>query len=382
MQVTLFSFLDFSLYSFLLGGITEHSARSVEAISESWNLIWEIAFSGPLFAAMTNLGITISVLCIAFLLIEMGKNLLSDMNLQIFVSHLLWPLIASLFFSNHGFLLKEGSLLIRDFINTANVEIIESIAASETSISFDGALAQISDFDSILDKITSFREQCDSFTNFDQMESCLEEVESMSYELRDEYEKKYPDESEWIQVINQNIELNRINPKSLSQRTKDVLIGTGNVIINSAGGGFVGITRKILGDGEVLIKTLLYSFQIAIQHLIEVSMLLTALMSPIALGASLFPMPTKPIVAWITAFLSLGMFKLSYNVVVGLTAVAMVQNDYGPSNTMPMAIALAVLSPVLAFGIASGGGLAIFNGIAQVGGAVASLGIRAIKVNG
>ena len=368
-------------YPIHLATLLQNAADHTEHVSASWNLTWELAFTGVLFHSLTDLGITISVICISYLVLDMGKNLLMEMNLYVLINQLTWPLVAAILFANHGAMLKSSCFLIRDVINHVNQEIIDSVAKNGENLSFDGALSQVADFDSILDEVAVLRRQCDSFTDWDKMDACLEEVEAMSYGLRDDYAKLYPDATEWIKTLDQTIELNRVNPYGFVQQALDVtsgvLTGAASSVlgVNSLFMG-AGIARTALIDGEAIAKLILFAFQIAIQHMIEVSMLLTALSAPVALGISLFPMPTKPLLAWITGFLSLGMFKVSYNIIIGLVAISIVQSEIGPSNTLPLTLALSILSPLLAFGIASGGGLAVFNGISQAGAAATSFGTR------
>ncbi len=53
----------------------------------------------------------------------------------------------------------------------------------------------------------------------------------------------------------------------------------------------------------------LFALAIAFQWIIEVCMLLTALLGPLAVGGSLLPVGQKAIFAWLTGFFSVGMIK-------------------------------------------------------------------------
>lgn len=97
-------------------------------------------------------------------------------------------------------------------------------------------------------------------------------------------------------------------------------------------------------------------------------MLLTALMAPVAVGATLLPVGSNAIATWVTGFISLGMVKFSLNVISGLVAVAMVQ--VGPDDILPIALVLGLLSPILSLGIAAGGGMALFNGLTSASGMI------------
>jgi hypothetical protein len=90
---------------------------------------------------------------------------------------------------------------------------------------------------------------------------------------------------------------------------------------------------------------------------VEVMMLVTALVGPIFLGLSLFPVTNKPFIPWAISFLSLGFCKICYTLIAGLAAVAMVFNGPG-TDMLVVSTVIGLLAPVLAFSIASGSGLA------------------------
>jgi hypothetical protein len=83
-------------------------------------------------------------------------------------------------------------------------------------------------------------------------------------------------------------------------------------------------------------------------------------------GLSLFPVGTKPLIACGTSFLSLGFCKICYTLVSGLSSIAFVYA--GPENidATTVAVVLGLLSPGLAFSIASGSGINSLNAINQV----------------
>jgi hypothetical protein len=100
-------------------------------------------------------------------------------------------------------------------------------------------------------------------------------------------------------------------------------------------------------------------------YIIEVMMLITALVGPIFLALSLFPVGSKPIVTWGVSFLTLGFCKICFSLISGLSSMAMVLA--GPNNVdmMVTAVVLGLLAPVLAISVASGSGLATLSSVAQ-----------------
>ncbi len=144
--------------------------------------------------------------------------------------------------------------------------------------------------------------------------------------------------------------------------------------LDTAGAGVGMYLRSQSMPMVILIQTILMASQAAFQALIEASMLLTGLMGPIALGSSLLPFGAKPIYAWLTAFWSVGICKLCLNVISGLIAVTLYNT--GPTEMLPASIMLGLFAPIMALGMATGGGMAIFNGIT---GSVATI-VRVVTV--
>ena len=91
-------------------------------------------------------------------------------------------------------------------------------------------------------------------------------------------------------------------------------------------------------------------------------------------GASLLPIGAKPLYAWMTGFWSLGMAKLSLNIITGLAATAIAAS--AQLDTLSIAITLGLLAPILALALSAGGGMAIFSAILSAASAAASAGLN------
>jgi hypothetical protein len=107
------------------------------------------------------------------------------------------------------------------------------------------------------------------------------------------------------------------------------------------------------------------STRTAFIYILEAMMLVTGLIGPIFVGLSLFPVGTKPMVAWAISFVTIGFCKICYSLISGLAAIAMVYA--GPQNNdMTVAsVVLGLFAPVLSFYVASNTGLAALTGISS-----------------
>jgi hypothetical protein len=107
------------------------------------------------------------------------------------------------------------------------------------------------------------------------------------------------------------------------------------------------------------------TFQLGFRQMLEAAHIFTGLVGPIAVAASLLPVPfaNKAIVTWITGFLSIGAAKIFYNIVVGVAASVLVQSGATVTDPAWFTIFLGYVAPVFALGLATGGGVALWNGL-------------------
>jgi len=313
--------------------IVNNADEISRAISEGWDTIWATAFDSVLYRAVNNIGITCAVVTLMLWLYKFYQSI-QDQGSAAAWTEILVPVIVIIFLANDGQNLRTLTLGMRDGINQMNNSVLTAVNAEND---LEDSLADLSEFSSAQTQIAELRRQCDSLTNNDELTQCLQDQRARADELVTQLQGSNL-APEWLQNIQETIEDN-FAPTA------------------------TGIVRLINTPGLIVAEAIITAFQAAFQLAIEVSMLLTGLIGPIAVGTSLLPVGAKPVYAWLTAFWSLGICKLCLNIITGLVATSI--REAGPDNidTLSTAIALGIISPVLALGLAAGGGMAIFNGI-------------------
>jgi len=313
--------------------IVNNADEISRAISEGWDTIWATAFDSVLYRAVNNIGITCAVVTLMLWLYKFYQSI-QDQGSAAAWTEILVPVIVIIFLANDGQNLRTLTLGMRDGINQMNNSVLTAVNAEND---LEDSLADLSEFSSAQTQIAELRRQCDSLTNNDELTQCLQDQRARADELVTQLQGSNL-APEWLQNIQETIEDN-FAPTA------------------------TGIVRLINTPGLIVAEAIITAFQAAFQLAIEVSMLLTGLIGPIAVGTSLLPVGAKPVYAWLTAFWSLGICKLCLNIITGLVATSI--REAGPDNidTLSTAIALGIISPVLALGLSAGGGMAIFNGI-------------------
>jgi len=348
---------------------TNLSNNVSQQISESWDGLWDLVLEGGLYRVLANAGIVIAIGCLMIFLVDFAKKWLQDERGNWTLSEMAFPLIVVFFLANGDTNLATATRSLRDIINNYNDQVLGAVS---NQVNFENSLQQIAQFSSASGQITELRAQCNAIVEQEALPTCLRLQNQKAQEVLTEYRRNNPgaETSAWANELAKRMSVNELDPSSPIQGVQQILQG--------------GVGLYLSNSILPVIEALVVAFQAAFQQLLEASMLVTALLGPIALGSSLLPFGAKPFYAWLTGFFSLGMCKLCLNLLTGLMAVA--TSKVAPYDMMPTAIAIGILSPILALALAGGGGLAVFNGITSavggaagtVGGGAGSIAVRAI----
>lgn len=328
------------------------------AISDSFDQMWDEVLNGSLYGTINNLGLFFAMLTLGFWCIQLYRKL-DQPDARGGASELIFPLFALYFMANGGRNLANLTLGMRNFINGLNREVIETVGAG---IDFQGALDTLSGYSSAKSQVASLGNQCNGITKLEERQQCLQAATQQANDLIQQYQQANPDPA-WVtnlQTFAQGIGQMGGLPGAVATGVEGGLEGGLDGAINGAISGFA---APLLMVAEAVI----IAFQGAFQYAIEISMIVTALMGPIALGLSFLPLGAKPIFAWLTGFWSLGICKLSLNLIAGLVASSAAAAGPTNADTLVNAIAIGLLSPMLALGIAAGGGKAVFDGFLAAG---------------
>jgi hypothetical protein len=347
--------------------LTNSAVDVTQRATASWDYLWQVTLSGGLYRIMANAGALIAVMSLLFFIVNFAKQMMQSEAVDWVLGELIYPIVVVLLLSNGGGNLALISQGMRTGINYYNNQILEAVSSQ---INFETALSDLADFSTVNAQLSAMRSQCNTITDNQKLIQCLDEQALNARVLVEEYRRKHPQAPEWAQYLADKMGINEIDP-SRPLESVGTLIGNGVLFPVSLMADFS--SNALLMAVELFLITMQGCFQ----QLLEVSFLLTALIGPIAIGLTLLPFGTKPILAWFTGFFSLGMCKLCLNIITGLIATATLRT--GPTtDTLGVALMLGVLAPLLAFGMAAGGGMAVFNGITSaipfVGNAVTTVG--------
>jgi len=301
--------------------IIEDGQLAAETVASAFDQMWQdVIGTGGLYAAIAQLGIFFAVGTLVFWAVNLAKALLED-DYLLPLTDIVWPMLVITLLANNGQLLATGTLALRGIINDTNKVVL---ASTSSSVRLGDAYKQIMQEVGKQDVAEGLVSQCSSIADPTQQQSCLADAQTQAQQM---------------------------SGSGQTSGFQKFLDGIGSAF----------------SMGNVLsmaVRGWLLAFGIAFQWIVEVSMLLTGLLGPLAVGGTLLPVGQKSIFAWLTGFFSIGMAKLSFNIICGLVATMIV--NAGSNDPMIFAFATGILAPVLSLVLASGGGMAVFNSLSSM----------------
>jgi hypothetical protein len=363
--------IDFNI---LVNGLFSPTPTPTDPAPLALQQLWLIAMNGNWYKLVSSVGMLIAVFAVGFWSVKFYQAL-DEGSLKPAVNELIFPVILVILLSNSGENMRRLTLTTRDVINNINISVNSVIDAEVSIRSANEAISG-----DILSQIAVGRlyRQCVASADLNKIRRCADSTRlqinawtggaapAQQVSSNAQYQAQLTKFAEKMRQRN-------------SSRYNQVLAGADennpaspNRVTGQPNPGLSVLDPSYYEDdkSEGITKTIM-SFRVAFIYIVEVMMLITGLIGPIFLGLSLFPVGTKPLIAWGTSFLSLGFCKVCYTLISGLSSIAFVYAGSENIDATTVAVVLGLLSPVLAFSIASGSGINALNSVigpAQVGG--------------
>ncbi|WP_242054070.1 hypothetical protein [Nostoc sp. FACHB-888] len=341
------------------GQLAQEANNNAIAVAEGFNQLWERTISGEVYTRMCTVGALFAVATLTFFIVEWTKKMMAGEEQRAYTDFI-WPFIVVLLLSNNGSLLGKSTLGIRNYINNVNTLLLGTTAAGldlrevyEKAIGTEAARSAVG--------VTINRCQNSSLSQQEQIE-CLNKA-------KEDLKQRYPDKfgqnglfSWFTDTIDGAVDA-----------FNDVKDGKANGVelIFSPINAFVG---SAITD---IITIILVGMSGAYQWGIELTMLVTALLGPVAVGGSLLPYGAKSIYTWLVGYFSVGFGKLCFNIIIGFAGQLVADSKtYQP---MFFLFTIGLIAPFLSAGLAAGGGIAVLTQINKAAETYSSIAIEVTK---
>ncbi len=332
--------------------IIEDSIQQIQSVQQAWDKRWLDIFGGAngLYEGINKFAAMIVVGAFIFFAVSWVKDAI-ERGIFPALPNVLWVLLVFVLLFNNGKMLGTITLGLRNLIN------------DQTTVVLQVQIGEVSMLEALNDVIVSQQAktliqqqyaECEAKEGQAQVDCFLEAGKRASAIIDQEYRAKG-----WFTA---GVERLKAHIDAVGQRLAAAEQNKPNSNLSS----FVGdlVQESLLATaGQAAAQAILKGFQWAFANILELSMLLTGLIGPIAVAGSIMPLAGRPIWAWLIGFFSLGLAKFSYNIIVGLAATVVVAAEAQSSADIGFLLLISVLAPVLALALAGGGGMAVFRGV-------------------
>jgi hypothetical protein len=336
--------------------ILQNGSQTASAVALTWSKQWATIFQSELYYTIVALAGGFAAGALLFFMLTFFRKMMDQEDYSGALSSFLMAMIVIMLLSNNAYVLSRGTIAIRGVIHTVSQRVLTQTLLE---VSLQEAIQASIDKGSVSTEIGALLSQCQGVVGQTQVD-CLKAANEQAKGIIQDYQSSHPFSST-LDSLKDSI-LSKV-PGGEAAGTISSIIGAG---LSSAqnGGALDGDAGATIRDGMVgalaqsLVQSVLLAFQWAFANILEIAMLLTGLIGPIAVAGALM-FDGKSLWSWLTGFFAIGMAQVCYNIIVGVAAVVVVNADI--TDTLGFLIVISLLAPALALGIASGGGLVVFN---------------------
>jgi hypothetical protein len=399
------SFMSNGLLAVDLSGVADVFSRQLQNKAPLYDLpkalddLWYMAMQGSLYKLVAFLGMFIAVFAVGFWCVKFYIAL-DEGTMKPAVAQMVWPVLIVLLLANGGEKMRDVTIGSRNILNAVNHSVSEVIGAE---VNVRTALAALSGNYELQMAMGTYLNICNQITDYPKYLDCMNKANvaidlkqgnferALKTSLPGQFQTNLNRWSDATKTLKNNV-LKAKTPDESQQNASAAAANSGSTSGSTAASGttapanssatlpagFDPFNKKDSAynteSGIDAVIKVLTSTRMAFLYILEAMMLVTGLVGPIFVALSLFPVGTKPMVAWGVSFLTIGFCKICYNLISGLSAIAMVYAGPEGSDMTIASVVLGLLSPVLSFVIASNSG---FSALSTVTYTAQSFGLNA-----
>jgi hypothetical protein len=397
----------------------ENYNKSVPAIKKTFDSVWTIAMDGNLYKLVCTVGTMIAIFAIGFWCVKFYLAL-EEGSYKPVVNEMIFPLIVVMLLSNSGANMRGLTITTRDIMSGVNDSINQVVGLD---IDMRQAIETLAINQVAKNSLVEMFESCNTKYNTNEFAICVNSRKEIAEQLVAKVKADTQNigsetfraqiriwQADLEQTLTSYVRLKvptAIPTTTVPNSTSSVVpqLGSNGIPFpttlapspaasasssptSSASPSTTASTNPIasvVGSGSGVqnidvfseatysnsasmqtINSTIISFRKSFLYIIEVMLVVTALIGPIFVALSMFPVGTKPMLAWATSFLSLGFCKICFSLISGLSAIAFVYAGPKDLDMTVVAVVLGLLAPVLSFAIASGSGLNALSNVSQI----------------
>ena len=333
---------------------------STAAMDEMWTEIF--ASDGALYNQVVRLATVILIIGFFFFMLSFARAMKAN-DLDKIMDILIWGIIISIFLQGQGAVLKKATVIARDFINDKTKSVL---LVQVGSLTIQDALQDVILTDQARERVKQAFSDCEAKEGAAQL-ACLEKGAEEAAAIVKEYENN----GFWPAGLRRFAG----NVNTISRDVKEARARGDLENRSEAFGKWDSDVSSLIWQSTTnsASREFLKSFQNWFTFGFEFAMLLTGLLGPLAVAGSLIPKQPRALISWAIAFFSIGILKLSYNLLIGFAAVYASKSQMQDLGSSGFLLMMSMGAPLISIAVAGGGGAAIFFALGRTTAMVATI---------
>lgn len=349
------------------GDLLQQSIDAAQVSEEAMDNLWDALFAPDalLYNQIIQLATIIEIIGFPFMMMAFARASRDGDSAKV-GEIIAWGLVIVIFLQSNGAMLKVVTKGIRSLINDQAVALLE---VQVDTLTIRDAMKDVILTEQLRDRIHNAATECEAKEGAAQLE-CMSEAADFSEEIVEEYEKKgflgnFPGLKRLAANVRAQIKKYR---EDLTEAKDDIEKKAANDQANRELDAL--FFHTITGAAN---KAVLKSFQNWFTYGFEFALMLTGMLGPLAVAASLIPKSPRALFSWLIGMASIGILKLSYNLVVGFAALYASEASIAEAGSAGFLTMISFGAPFIAVAVAGGGGAAIFFALGKTTAMVATV---------
>jgi|GEM_PF-3452210 len=353
------------MISLLVTSIPLDNAAAAADIAAQWEISFNELFTNGLFQviASTCLGLALLFLCFSVIqgVTEWEKTNSDSAATSIFIKKIITSLFLIILLMDGGSMIVTGIKGFRAISNAIDNQILTKLSATQN---INDRIANIRGQQSLLKDIQTKAQTCKVASDPLVAKQCATELNAQIIDAQGSGKITDDKSLNAMNAYTANLAAATATADPIAVMTaleKPLNDAIGSVVSDAV----TSIFSYVLG--------LLTS---AVQTMTELCFMLTSLVTPIFITAGLLPGGIRSIIAILTSFWAVALYKICYIIIAGL-ASEIIKGDTS-AEALQLGIITGVLAPILAGILAAGGGMGFAKAAASAAGSAASAASGAI----
>ena len=335
---------------------------SETAMDEMWDALF--ATDALLYNQLIQTATIILIIGFPFLMLAFARAA-KDNDAAKTTEIIAWGLAVVILLHSNGAVLKKVTKGTRNIINAQAIALLQ---VQVDTLTIQDAMKDVILTEQLRGRIRNEFTECEAKEGASQLE-CMSEAADSAEALVTEYENKGFLPAGLKRYI-AAVRAQKVRYKQALAAAKDDVEERKSLNNQAVAETNALFLHSITGAGN---QAILKSFQNWFTYGFEFALMLTGMLGPLAVAASLIPKSPRAVISWAISIISIGVLKLSYNLVVGFAAIYASKAGVVESGSAGFLTMVSIGAPFIAVAVAGGGGAAIFFAMGKTSAMVATI---------